>query len=69
MNIKSFFSAFSSLKSIRSFFETVVLVVFIGAATCPSAMAMGRNDAPCTLGKDCAETIYYHICNRLCPWY
>ncbi len=71
MNIKSVFSIIPSRNAIRSFAETAVLVGFIGAATCPSAMAMGRNDAPCTFGQDCAATVYYGACNnnRLCFWY
>jgi len=43
--------------------------LFILSSLSANALAMGRNDAPCTFGDDCVATIYYHVCNRLCFWY
>jgi hypothetical protein len=45
------------------------LLIFAAIVASNPVMAMGRNDAPCTLGVDCMETVYYHLCNNRCFWY
>ncbi len=61
-------STFSQAKNqlIRKF--TVALLLILTTFSV-SAFAMGRNDAPCKFGDDCAATIYYRICNNWCFWY
>ena len=56
----------TKIQSARKYTLPALLVLYSLSA---NALAMGRNDAPCTFGDDCAATIYYHICNRLCFWY
>jgi len=65
----------SKISALKAKFHTArkltIPVLFILSSFSVNTMAMGRNDAPCKLGDDCAATIYYHICNnnRLCFWY
>jgi|GEM_PF-1106685 hypothetical protein len=58
----------SKFRLARKFTLPALLVLSTLSA---NALAMGRNNAPCTLGDDCAATIYYNICNgnRWCFWY
>lgn len=54
------------LQTVRKF---TLPTLFVLASLSANALAMGRNDAPCTFGDDCIATIYYHVCNRLCFWF
>lgn len=60
--------ALSKLKShgSRKFIIPLLLVLTTFSV---STFALGRNNAPCSLGDDCAATIYYRICNNWCFWY
>ncbi|RYY01449.1 MAG: hypothetical protein EOO53_18340 [Gammaproteobacteria bacterium] len=63
----------SKISALKAKFQTArkstLPVLFVLSCLSANALAMGRNDAPCTFGDDCVATIYYHICNRLCFWY
>lgn len=56
----------SKLQTSRKLIIPILLTLSFLSA---NALALGRNNAPCSFGDDCAATIYYHICNNWCFWY
>jgi len=58
----------SKIKVARKF---TLPVLFLLSGLSANALAMGRKNAPCTFGDDCAATVYYNVCNgnRWCFWY
>jgi len=68
MKLKSIFSKLPTTKTVKSTATALGLTALIVVSTSNPAMAM-RTSAPCTLGDDCAATIYYRICNNWCFWY
>lgn len=49
--------------------KLIIPVLLILTSLSVNTFALGRNNAPCTLGDDCAATVYYRICNNWCFWY
>lgn len=56
----------SRLKTSRKFIVPVLLALSFLSA---NALALGRQNAPCSGFWDCAYTVYHGACNGLCPWY
>jgi hypothetical protein len=56
----------AKLQTSRKFILPVLLSLsFISA----NALALGRQNAPCSGFWDCVYTVYHGACNGLCPWY